>query len=102
MANAGAFDEPAFMKHLDALIEGVRRADPSITVRRLEWYPTLPGDDLVWYFTRPGCPFEVQVDPGIGAMFLISTDEQPGYAEPASVEEAVGVVRRWLHLDDAA
>lgn len=93
------FDEPKFMEKLEALIEGLRQIDPLIEVRRLEDFPGLAGDTLVWYFQRPGCPFEVQVDPPLEGLFLISTDERNGYEEPKTMEEAVAVMKRLLHLE---
>lgn len=59
----------------------------------------MAGDDLIWYFTNPKCPFEVQVDPGMNSLFLISTDEQADYVHAKTVDEAVETVTRWLHLD---
>ncbi|MEZ0255730.1 MAG: hypothetical protein ACAI37_10670, partial [Chthoniobacter sp.] len=92
------FDESTFMLNLESLIGSLRRIDPSVEVRRLEWSPGLAGDTLVWYFTRPGCRFEVQVDPGIDTLFLIGTDERSGYEEPNTVDEAVYVMARLLYL----
>ena len=100
MTDAGRFDESAFMKELQTLIDTLHECEPAVQVRRLLQEENPCGDDLVWYFTRPGCPFEVQVDPGIETLFLISTDEKPGYAEPMTVTEALGVVREWLHLNE--
>lgn len=93
------FDEAMFTTHLESLIGRLRKIEPSIEVRRLEWSPGLSGDTLVWYFNRPGCRFEVQVDPGIDTMFLIGTDERSGHEYPNTIEEAVRVMETLLHLN---
>lgn len=93
------FDEPLFMRQLDCLIESLRAIEPSIEVRRLEWCLGLAGDTLVWWFTRPGCRFEVQVEPSLEGLFLIGTNERCGYEEPKTMDEAVTIMKTLLHLD---
>ena len=95
------FDEPHFMQQLDALIDRIRRRHPSVAVRRIEFYPNMPGDDLIWYFTATDSPFEVQLDPGIDTLFLLSSDEHPEYVHAVDISQAAETMEGWLRLPAA-
>ena len=95
------FDETTFMRQLDALIERIRDRHPTVTVRRIDAEANLSGDDLIWYFTTPGCPFEVQLDPGIDTLFLLGTDEHPDYVQADDVSRAAETIEAWLRLPAA-
>ena len=92
------FDEPKFMAALDRLINQLQAKYPAIEVNRIQDYPGMPGDDYIWFFKHPDCGFEAQVDPGIETLFLMSTDEAPGYVETDSIDEAMQTILRWLHI----
>ena len=93
------FDAGAFLKELDRLVESIRSRHPAVEVARYRSYnPT--QDDMIWFFTHPGCKFEVQVDPHNVSLFMMSTDEHPEYYYANTVEEAATVIERWLHVTE--
>jgi phytanoyl-CoA hydroxylase len=92
------FNGAAFLEEIDRLIELIRSRHPDVRVERIKPYQGMPGDDFIWYFTHPGCKFEVQVDPNLDTLFIISTDEHPGYFYARTIEQAADTIERWLHL----
>ena len=94
------FDANAFLKEVDRLVELVRSRHPTVEVVRYHPYnPT--EDDMIWWFTHPGCKFEVQVDPNNDTLFIMSTDEHAEYYYANTVEDAAAMIERWLHINES-
>ena len=91
-------NENEIILQIEKLIKQLQERYPCITVQRLEESPRSCGDNFVWYFTQPSCPYTIQVDPEYNGLFLIATDEYPGYYSSTSIEDSADKICNMLHL----
>lgn len=85
-------------KDIDVIIQRMREAHPEVRVEQLQVrHPA--DDDGIWFFSHSQSPFEVQLESSFGVCpFLIETREHDERIYVQTVEEAVIVLGRWLHL----
>jgi hypothetical protein len=87
------------MRDIEQIIRLVNDAAPSVMVHQLQVRHPGADDDGLWFFTRPGIEFEVQIESSTGmCTFLIETDENDTRYNAYSVEDAVERLTLLLHL----
>jgi hypothetical protein len=78
------------MRDIEQVIQAITRICPTVTVRQLEVSHLGADDDGLWFFTRPGSNFEVQIESPNGMCpFLIESDEGDSRFNSNSVQGVV-------------
>ena len=89
------------MRDVEEIIRLINDAAPSVVVRQLQVRNPGEDDDGLWFLTRPGCEFEVQIESSTGMCpFLIETDENDVRYKTDSVEDTVRRIANLLHLEE--
>lgn len=85
-------------RDIDHITEWIRRECAGVEVAQLRTKFAV-DDDGIWFFTRPNCPFEVQLEAPHGLCpFLMETDEHSQRFNAENVEEAVIKLKQWLNI----
>ena len=88
------------MQDIHKIIAAIVRMHPEVSAEQLK-VTFAADDDGLWFFTQPSCPFEVQFESFEGSCpFLAETDEHDGREMVETVEDAVRLLKGWLHLSE--
>ena len=87
------------MRDVEKIIELIREISPATEVEQLKVSHPGADDDGLWFFSRPGRRFEVQIESSNGMCpFLIETNETNERFTANSVQETVQKLSVPLHL----
>ena len=85
-------------RDIDTIVERMREIEPTINVEQLK-VKFAADDDGIWFFNHPDSQFEVQLESPYGRCpFLIETCEHDERIYAQTVDEAIEVLKSWLHL----
>jgi hypothetical protein len=91
------------MRDVDEIIQSIKNMDPRVEVRQLKVSHPGADDDGIWFFDRPNCQFQVQIESHDGMCpFVIETDESDARVASTSVEQTVVTLTKFLHLKPCA
>ena len=87
------------MRDIEEIIRAISDLYPSVEARQLRVSHPGDDDDGVWFFERPGCKFQVQIESSAGMCpFLVETDENDIRCTTQSVKETIETIAHQLHL----
>ena len=87
------------MRDVDQIIERIKSSHSTVSVWQLQVTHLGMGDDGIWFFHQPDSEFEVQIESSSGMCpFLVETDESSTQFTANSIDEAVEILTKLLHL----
>ena len=90
------------MRDIDLIVNSIVTICPATKVSQLEVSHQGADDDGIWFFKQSASEFEVQLESPDGMCpFLVETDENNVRHTANSVEEAVRILIKLLHLAGA-
>jgi len=87
------------VRDIEEIIRAISDLSPSVEARQLRVLHPGNDDDGVWFFARPGCKFEVQIESSAGMCpFVVETDENDIRCTTQSVKETIETIAHLFHL----
>jgi hypothetical protein len=88
------------MRDIDQIVQSIIEICPTVNVRQLGVSHPGADDDGIWFFEQSGSEFEVQLESPSGMCpFLVETSENDVRLAAHSMEEAVRILVKLLHLE---